>query len=76
MKYQNVNSCIVINKSGISEDDEHSTGRPYGGVAIICKVIDGLSYEIINSRNSRILTVLIKHRYDRPIYIARLYALL
>ena len=28
-----------------------------------------LAYEIINSRNSRILTVLIKDRYDRPIHI-------
>ena len=65
----NVNSYVVFYKSRMSEDDEHSTGRLYGGVAIICKVNDGLSYEIINSRNSRILTVLIKDRYDRPIHI-------
>ena len=64
----NVNSYVVFNKYGMSEDGEHSTGRPYGGVAIICKVIDGLSYEIINSRNSRILAVLIKDNYDRPIH--------
>jgi hypothetical protein len=36
------NSYIVFNQYGMSEDDEHSAGRPYGGVAIICKVIDGL----------------------------------
>jgi len=44
----------------MSKYDEHSTGRPYSGVAIICKVNDSLSYEIINSRNSRIIAVLIK----------------
>ena len=60
----NPNSYVVFNKSGMSEDNEHSTGRSYGGVAIICKVIDGLSYEIINSRNSRILAVLIKDLYE------------
>jgi len=63
------NSYIVFNKSGMSEDDEHSAGRPYGGVAIICKVSDGLSYEIINTNNSRIIAVLIKDRYDRPLHI-------
>jgi len=47
----NANSYVVFNKSNMSKHDEHSTGRPYGGVAIICKVINGLSYEIINSRN-------------------------
>jgi hypothetical protein len=38
----NVNSYVVFNKSGMSEDNEHSTGRPYGGVAIICKINVGL----------------------------------
>jgi hypothetical protein len=28
--------CIVVNKSGMFDDDEHSLGRPYGGIAIIC----------------------------------------
>ena len=32
------------------EEDEHTPGRPYGGVALICKRIDGLIYEPINSR--------------------------
>jgi len=50
----NANSYVVFNKSGMSEHVEHSTGRPYGSEAIICKVIDGLSYEIINSRNTDI----------------------
>jgi len=65
----NVKTYVVFNKSIMSEDDEHSTGRPCGAVAIICKVIDGLSYEIFNSRNSRILAVLIKDNCDRPIPI-------
>ena len=53
----------------MSEDDQHSTGRPYGGVAIIYKGIDGLSYEIINSRNSQLIAMLIKDLYDKPIHI-------
>jgi hypothetical protein len=65
----NANSYVVFNKSGMPEDDQHSTSRPYDGVAIICRIIDGLSYEVVNSRNSRIITVLIKDRYDRPIHI-------
>ena len=43
LEISNASSYIVFNKSGMFEDDEHSTGRPYGGVAIICKVVDGLS---------------------------------
>jgi len=62
----NANSYIVFNKSGWPEDGEHSTGGPYGGVAIIYKGIDGLSCEMINSRNSRIIVVLLKD-YDTHI---------
>ena len=69
LEISNAISYIVLNQSGMSEDDQHSTGRPYGGVAIIYKGIDGLSYEIINSRNSQLIAMLIKDLYDKPIHI-------
>lgn len=63
------NQFIVFNKSGMQNDDEHSTGRPYSGVAIICRVIDDLTYEMIQCENSRIVAVLIKDKNDHPIHL-------
>ena len=62
---------VVFNKSGMLAEDEHSAGRPYGGVAIICRVIDGLTYELVKcaSDNSRIVAVLIKDIHDNPVHL-------
>ncbi len=54
----------VFNKCGMTEDDEHSTGRPFGGVAIICKHTKGLSYEEVNCDHSRIIAVLVKNVFN------------
>ena len=63
------NSFIVFNKSGMSDEDEHSPGRPYGGVAIVCRIINGLSYELIKCENNRIIAVLIKDSHDNPVQL-------
>ncbi len=63
------NYFVVFNKSGMWEDDEHSAGRPYSGVCVICRVIKGLSYELIQcaSDNPRIIRIMIKDRNDNLI---------
>ena len=65
----NVNKFIVFNKTGMLDEDEHSPGRPYGGVAIICKILHGFSYELIKCDNRRIIGVLIKDNNDNPIHL-------
>jgi len=35
----NANSYIVFNQPGMSEDDEHSTGVPYGGEPLYVKLL-------------------------------------
>ena len=50
-------------------DDENSPGRPYGGVAIICKVIKGITYELVNCDNQRIIGVLIKDTAGNPVHL-------
>ena len=62
-------SSYVFNKTGMVEEDEHTPGRPYGGVALICKRIDGLIYEPINCDNSRIIAMLIKDMNDNPVHL-------
>jgi hypothetical protein len=63
------NQYIVFNKSGMVDEDEHAPGRPYGGVAIICRVIDGLSYELISCINHRIIGVLVKDLCGNPLHV-------
>ena len=47
------NKYVVFSKFGMDEEDEFLSGRPYGGVAIICKVLDNISYETITC-NTRV----------------------
>ena len=65
----NTNKYTVFSKSGMSGDDEHSPGRPFGGVAIICRHIAGVTYELINCVNNRILALLVKDTHNIPIHI-------
>ena len=60
---------VVFNKCGMSEDDEHSAGRPYGGVAVICKVIAGLTYELINCDSKRVAAVMTKDTHGKPVHL-------
>ena len=43
-------------------------GRPYGGVAIVCRNIAGFSYEAITCVNPRIIGVLVKDQDNRPLH--------
>ena len=63
------NSFIVFNKSGMSDEDGPSPGRPYGGVAIVCRVMNGLSNELIKCENNRIIAGLIKDAHDNPVQL-------
>ena len=60
------NSYVVFSKCGMDEDDEHLPGRPYGGVAIICKVMDNISYEMIKCNTRNIVGVMMKDIHGSP----------
>ena len=59
----------MYGKTGMDADEEHSRGRPYGGVAIICKRIDGLTYDVIECSNQRIIGIVIKDSSGVPIHV-------
>ena len=63
------NSYVVHGKTGMDADEEHSRGRPYGGVAIICKRIEGLTYDLIECSNQRIIGIVINDSSGVPIYV-------
>ena len=53
----------------MSDEDEHAEGRPYGGVAIACRNIDGVTYEAIQCQNRNIIGVLLNDLHGTPIHI-------
>jgi len=50
----------VCNKCGMSEVDSSYTGRPYGGVALICRKISCLSFSDIDVDSDRITDIVVK----------------
>ena len=63
------NRFVVFNKCQMSHEDIGGPGRPYGGVAIICRVIEGLSYEFIQCDSNRIIAVIVKTHDNVPLHI-------
>ena len=50
----------VHNKCGMSEVDNNYTGRPFRGVALICRNIQGLSFSDIDVDSERITGIVMK----------------
>ena len=53
----------------MDEEDEFLSGRPYGGVAIICKVLDNISYETITCNTRNLVAIMLKDIHGTPIQI-------
>ena len=53
----NRDKYCVFSVSGMRDADAEYSGRPYGGVAVICKVNSRLSYKLINDEFDNILVV-------------------
>ena len=63
------NNYVVYVKTGMDADEENFRGRPYRGVAIICKRIDGLTYDLIECSNQIIIGIVINDSSGVPIHV-------
>ena len=59
------------NKTGtcMCDNDVHSSGRPYGGVAIVCRIIDGITYEPLKCTSPNVTGILLKDNNGIPIQV-------
>ena len=63
------NSFCVFAKSAMTEVDSTYRGRPFGGVALLCKPKDDIVYSEIKSSNDRIVAVKVCDRNGNVIHV-------
>ena len=53
-------SYVIFSKSGMVDSDQGGCGRPFGGVAIICRKLQGLTWQEVAIESNRVNGVLLR----------------
>ena len=60
---------VVFQKSGMVDNDVNIKGRPYGGLAVICKKRKDLCFSWLPCDNDRLCTILVSDHKNNPIQV-------